>query len=606
MLGESDEIVAGQRVQIFYENKWYKATYQTVELKPRRYVVVCDVDRAREKPTRCPAHCVTLDMETDLTDMFPPNKSISISMMDAWLENDVMPAVTADVLLQVAYVRLCSKPDDISHVVACLSKMTSLIRTVQIDPSLRRWIGRLSCDQFVLTIGKIAKTSRARRETLIRFFVAGKDILWTAMLDSVLNVFESVTSKNLVDTGSLCHHVLLVLCESFRFASRYEWYERVVRKILTCARDLIKRSQEEDEKQISELQERAFRLLKGFVKVLVQKSSEIRDVVDSMDEKESASLIAWLRSYDEIWASRVNELQSKFQNCTIKYVNRLLHDNGGDMSESERVLESKYARVVDSDEIDTKTRGEKDEEDVTSAGAESDVREDEERKISREDGIEGDDDVFEPPHLVVKSSKQFMSAITSFSGEFQIDESEQKKQDERYEYNDMMRMLHCTMREDLESFTLRKGHEIFFTEFRRSLSTLRKRFATNKIWSQSRASYYVLWDITRILEKIEGRPCRRTRIRVYKQFLNFPKNYDGSSSSDEDVVDIGDSDIFRGAGSQAIVPIDPVATMVFEPDENSIMLVQSVLGGNVDRERIVKALKKSNGNAEMAINYLFE
>ena len=83
MLGESDEIVAGQRVQIFYENKWYEATYQTVELKPRRYVVVCDVDRAREKPTRCPAHCVTLDMETDLTDMFPPNKSISISMISS-------------------------------------------------------------------------------------------------------------------------------------------------------------------------------------------------------------------------------------------------------------------------------------------------------------------------------------------------------------------------------------------------------------------------------------------------------------------------------------------------------------------------------------------
>lgn len=122
--------------------------------------MICDVDRERQKPTKCPAHCVTLDMDTDLTDTFPPDKSVSTSMIDAWLDHNVMPAVTADVLLQVVFVRLCSKPEDTSHVMACLSKMTSLIRIVLMDPSLIRWKGRLSCDRFVLTIGKVAKTSR--------------------------------------------------------------------------------------------------------------------------------------------------------------------------------------------------------------------------------------------------------------------------------------------------------------------------------------------------------------------------------------------------------------------------------------------------------------
>ena len=160
VLEESDELVAGQRVQIFYSDKWYKATYKSSEKDPRRFVVICDVDREGQKPTKCPAHCVTLDMDTDLTDMFPPDKEVSISMIDAWLDHDVMPAVTADVLLQVVLVRLCSKPEDISHVMACLSKMTSLIQIVLMDPSLIRWKGRLSCDRFVLTIGKVAKTSR--------------------------------------------------------------------------------------------------------------------------------------------------------------------------------------------------------------------------------------------------------------------------------------------------------------------------------------------------------------------------------------------------------------------------------------------------------------
>ncbi len=138
----------------------YKATYKSSEKDPRRFIVICDVDRERQKPTKCPAHCVTLDMDTDLTDTFPPDKSVSTSMIDAWLDHNVMPAVTADVLLQVVFVRLCSKPEDTSHVMACLSKMTSLIRTVLMDPSLIRWKGRLSCDRFVLTIGKVAKTSR--------------------------------------------------------------------------------------------------------------------------------------------------------------------------------------------------------------------------------------------------------------------------------------------------------------------------------------------------------------------------------------------------------------------------------------------------------------
>ena len=110
---------------------------------------------------------------------------------------------------------------------------------------------------------------------------------------------------------------------------------------------------------------------------------------------------------------------------------------------------------------------------------------------------------------------------------------------------------------------------------------------------------------------------RRTRIRVYNYTTthslyrrNLPKPYDDSSSEDEDEgPDIGGVDILAGGGvSQAIVPhIDPVqVTAVFEPDESSILQVQSVMGGSVDRERIVQALQKANGNADMAINYLFE
>ncbi len=411
------------------------------------------------------------------------------------------------------------------------------------------------------------------------------------MLDSALKVFESVTTKNLVETSTLSHHFILVMCESFRSANRHEWYEKVVRKIFNMSRDLIEMSHDSEEKTKSKIQERAFRLLNGFVKIIAGKSSQIRDVIDSINEKESNDdLIAWLRFYGRSWTSRVNELQRKFQDCTIKYANRVLHDNGGDIIESERMLESKYDRVVDS-EIDTKTR------EADGAFADDDV---EESKII--------DDAPEPPELAVKSSKQFMSAIISFSGET----AEQKRQDESYEYRHFLAMLNVTLTEDVERFTLPKGHDILFAEFRKSLPMLRKRFPTNKIWSASRGSYYVLWDITSILEKIEegSSTVRRTRIRVYKSYLNLPKPYDDSSSEDEDEgPDIGGVDILAGGGvSQAIVPhIDPVqVTAVFEPDESSILQVQSVMGGSVDRERIVQALQKANGNADMAINYLFE
>ena len=131
----------------------------------------------------------------------------------------------------------------------------------------------------------------------------------------------------------------------------------------------------------------------------------------------------------------MNELQRKFQDCTIKYANRVLHDNGGDIIESERMLESKYDRVVDS-EIDTKTR------EADGAFADDDV----EDKII--------DDAPEPPELAVKSSKQFMSAIISFSGET----AEQKRQDESYEYRHFLAMLNVTLTEDVERFTLPKGH----------------------------------------------------------------------------------------------------------------------------------------------------
>jgi len=149
VLEETDELVPGQRVQIHFEKMWYHATYKELDLNPRRCVVVCDVDKELDKPTRCPAHLVTSDTDTDLTGMSPPHQSVSISMKDCWLENGVMPAVAADVLLQVASVTLCSKPDDSTHVMTCLNKMTSLIGTVQMDPSLRCWISKLSCERVV-------------------------------------------------------------------------------------------------------------------------------------------------------------------------------------------------------------------------------------------------------------------------------------------------------------------------------------------------------------------------------------------------------------------------------------------------------------------------
>ena len=314
------------------------------------------------------------------------------------------------------------------------------------------------------------------------------------MLDSALKVFESMTTKNLVDTSTLCHHFLLVMCESFRSANRHEWYEKVVRKIFNMSRDLIEMSHDSEEKTKSKIQERAFRLLNGFVKIIAGKSSEIRDVIDSINEKESNDdLIAWLRFYGRSWASRVNELQRKFQDCTIKYANRVLHDNGGDIMESERILESKYDRVVDS-EIDTKTR---------------------EEDRETEDAVAP-----EPPELVVKSSKQFMSAIINFSGET----AEQKKQDESYEYRDFLEMLNTTLTEDVERFTLRRGHDVLFAEFRKSLSMLRKRFPTNKCWSASRGSYYVLWDITSILEKIEGGSSTVRGVLRVRNLISRPSN----------------------------------------------------------------------------------
>ena len=119
--------------------------------------------------------------------------------------------------------------------------------------------------------------------------------------------------------------------------------------------------------------------------------------------------------------------------------------------------------------------------------------------------------------------------------------------------------------------------------------------------------------MTEILQRVETTTqTRRTRIRVYHEFLNFSDSHDGSSSEDEDFVNIGGGGILGSGGSsttsQSIVPIDPVSTMAtaaYEPDENSISLVQAVTGG-ASRDRVIKALQKANGNADMAVNYLFE
>ena len=111
------------------------------------------------------------------------------------------------------------------------------------------------------------------------------------MLDSALKVFESVTTKNLVETSTLSHHFILVMCESFRSANRHEWYEKVVRKIFNMSRDLIEMSHDSEEKTKSKIQERAFRLLNGFVKIIAGKSSQIRDVIDSINVKRSLMMI---------------------------------------------------------------------------------------------------------------------------------------------------------------------------------------------------------------------------------------------------------------------------------------------------------------------------
>eukprot|EP00939_MAST-03C_sp_MAST-3C-sp1_P002750 g2750.t1 len=633
VLEEGDTLTKGQLVRVYFEGTWLTGCcVGTVHKKSSRgtkttiFRVRCDEDGERFY-LECPHHTVTTNTEADLSG-FRNRKTKRWTL--SWLRggNTRTLAAAADVILQAASA--CLLPTNAVYSNAAIREMAKLSPIAASDPTLQSWIASLDSNRVIISLGAMART---RNEYLESFVRTESVPLWHGLVNAICRTFETVASSQLLSAAEKCHALLRLLCDTFCSKKREKVTEWTVRRIFQTCRKLMASKSAADH-------ERAFRILKDFVRVLLVKCKDVIDFVDELPESETVEFIEWLRSYQKAWSESVSRFRSSHPSLSLRDTNRILRECGGNEFEAERLVRERLPETTTRDVLgsvaatkataatvernaadrvsDTKSRGAADAEKDDRPGHDSVSKRTEDAgksvigsAISPTSLAPGSDPPLPPPPaLLATSSKLFMAALKRFSGPDAMigAEEEQNRRDVEYPFQRCMKMLQKTLQADGILFSLRFGHKTLWRELKKSLKVLREKFAREKMWSQSQSQFFVLWDITHVLEELDNRRHDlRTQIRVYHEFLNFPDE-DGSDYSSDDEGWIGGDDPSRSGGVQGGPPLGPVSiapeVSAYEPDATSIAQIKSILSGTASDDAIVAALRRSGGSVEVAINDL--